>query len=63
MTDNLKDRGPRDQSRVNLLQYHEVLYWSKKFNCSTEDLRKAVAKVGSSADAVEHELKAKPPSP
>ena len=57
MTDNLQERGPRDRSRINLSQEHEVRYWAKKFGCTEEQLREAVRKVGSSAEAVERAVK------
>lgn len=57
MADNLQERGPRDRSRVNLDQEHEVRYWTKKFGCTEEELREAVRKVGSSAQAIEQAVK------
>src|SRR5262245_53990664 len=56
MTDNLKDRGPQDRSRISLEQEHEVRYWSKKFQCTEEELRAAVGRVGASATLVEQLL-------
>jgi hypothetical protein len=57
MSDDLKDKGPQDRSRVSLSERWEVTYWTKKFGCTEEELRKAVQRVGSSAEAVEKELK------
>lgn len=57
MSDNLQDRGPADRARVNVNEAHEVRYWTQRFNCTTEQLRAAVAKVGVMADAVERELR------
>ena len=54
MSANPQERGRRVQ--INLERFQEVQYWSKKFGCTTAQLRKAVAQVGSSARAVEHEL-------
>jgi hypothetical protein len=57
MADNLQNRGSEDRSRVNLSEDHEVQYWTKKFGVSEQQLRNAVDKAGSSADAVEKALK------
>jgi hypothetical protein len=60
MTDNLKDRGPADRSRVNTGEAWEVTYWSKRFGCTPEQLKAAVVAVGSSAEKVEAYLKRQP---
>jgi hypothetical protein len=52
MSDDLKNTGPQDDSRVNVNQPHEVQYWTRKFGCSEEELRSAVQSVGVSATAV-----------
>ena len=54
MADDLQERGPQDRSRINLEQEHEVRYWTKALGCSEEELRAAVKKVGSTAEAVRH---------
>ena len=56
MSDNLKDRGPQDRSRVNVNEDWELRYWTKEFGVSEQQLRDAVKKVGVSADAVRKEL-------
>ena len=56
MSDNKELRGPQDASRVGLGQDYEVRYWCQKFNCSEEELRRAVSKVGNSVRAVAQEL-------
>jgi len=61
MSDNPQKRGRKDRIRINLEQFHEVQYWSKKFGCTTVELRKAVAQVGNSARDVEHELNQRHP--
>jgi hypothetical protein len=58
MSDNLKDRGPQDRSRINVGEEWELQYWTKALGVTAEELRKAVQKVGTSADAVRRELKA-----
>lgn len=57
MADDLQNRGPQDRSRVNLSEVHEIQYWTKKFNVSEQALRDAVARAGSSAEAVQKALK------
>lgn len=54
--DNPKNTGEPDRSLVNLSQKHEVAYWTGKWNVSEEELRRAVAAVGSSADKVARHL-------
>ena len=57
MADNPQKRGPQDRNKINLNEEYEVQYWSKKFGVTPEQLREAVAKVGTSVAAVETELK------
>lgn len=57
MADDKSNRGPQDRSRINMSENYEVAYWTAKFGVSAERLRAAVDKVGTSADAVERELK------
>jgi len=52
MADDLKNRGPQDRSRIAMHEEHEVRYWTKALGVSKDELAMAVAKVGSSADAV-----------
>jgi hypothetical protein len=56
MSDDLKNRSQQDRVRISLEQDWEVAYWTKKFNCSKEELRKAVEKAGNSAEAVAKQL-------
>jgi uncharacterized protein DUF3606 len=49
--------APQDAARVNVHEDYEVRYWTGKFGCTVEQLKAAVAKVGTSASAVEAELK------
>ena len=53
MSDDLKNTGPQDDSRVNMSQPHEVRYWTEKFGISEQRLKEAVLNVGVSAKAVE----------
>jgi len=52
----LTTREQPDRSKINMNQGHEVRYWTKHFNVSIEELRKAIDKVGDSAAAVRKEL-------
>ena len=52
MPDNLENSGPQDRGRININEAHEVRYWIGRFDSSEEALRKAVAEVGDSVDAV-----------
>jgi hypothetical protein len=47
---------PRDRSRIHLDDPREVSWWRKQFECSEEQLREAVARVGDSAAKVEQLL-------
>jgi hypothetical protein len=42
---------------VNVHEKYELVYWTKKFGVTPDQLRMAVKKVGTSAAAVERELK------
>ncbi|MBC7954736.1 MAG: DUF3606 domain-containing protein [Cytophagales bacterium] len=57
MSDDLKNRGEPDRSRINLTEVHEVRYWSQKFGVSAEALQAAVKAAGSQAKDVESHLK------
>lgn len=46
MADDLTNRGPADRSRVNVNEEWERRYWCKEFNCTEQQLRDAVKKVG-----------------
>ena len=57
MADDKTNRGPQDRSRINLSEDYEVRYWTDKFGMSKSQLEDAVREVGSSAEAVEAELR------
>lgn len=46
MVDDLRNRGPQDDARVNVNQDWEVAYWTKKFGVSEAKLREEVKAVG-----------------
>lgn len=57
MADDKTNRGPQDRSRINLSEDYEVRYWTDKLGISKSQLEEVVRKVGSSAQAVEEELR------
>jgi hypothetical protein len=57
MADNLQQRGTRDRCQISLSHQHELVYWTKRFSVRGEQLRRAVAAVGTIADDVERYLK------
>lgn len=52
---------PRDRGRIDMSDPREVNWWRKRFECSEEQLRDAVAEVGDSAAIVEQRLDGRPP--
>ena len=57
MTDDKSKKGPQDASRINVNELYELQYWSAKFGVTPGEVKAAVDKVGTSAKAVERELK------
>ncbi|WP_313620695.1 DUF3606 domain-containing protein [Achromobacter sp.] len=57
MSDDLKNRGAQDRSRINVNEAHELRYWTNELGVSDEQLRKAVLAVGVSATEVREHLK------
>ena len=47
---------PADRSLIDIEDPREVNWWRKRFDCSEEQLRRAVEKVGNSAAKVEQLL-------
>lgn len=47
---------PAQRSRIDMANPFEVMYWSKKFGCSEQQLRQAVDQVGDSSAMVEQLL-------
>ena len=47
---------PQDRGRIDLSNPREVKWWRKKFDCSEDQLRDAVAEVGDRAAIVEQVL-------
>ncbi|HEX4488780.1 MAG TPA: DUF3606 domain-containing protein [Terriglobales bacterium] len=59
MADDKTKKAPQDANKVNVHEAYEIEYWTKKFGCTSQQLKDAVKKVGTSAAAVEKELKKK----
>jgi hypothetical protein len=59
MSDNKDLRHSPDNRRIDLNDRNELRNWTKSFNVSEEELRRAVEKVGSSADKVREHLRAR----
>ncbi|MDB5748054.1 MAG: hypothetical protein JWP72_2902 [Massilia sp.] len=59
MSDNLQKSGQQDRSRINVHEEWEVRYWTEALGVDREQLERAVAAVGVSADAVRAHLKGK----
>ena len=59
MSDDLKNRGEPDRSRISLTEEHEVRYWTQALGVDKERLAAAVKAVGSSADRVREHLKSR----
>ena len=57
MADNKNSRGSRDRDRVAGNQEHEVRYLAEKLNVSTEEVKKAIEKVGNSREKLEEYLR------
>jgi hypothetical protein len=57
MADDLKNRGGRDRTRIDVNQDYELRDWSKKFGVTKEQLKEAVQAVGTEADKVEEHLR------
>jgi hypothetical protein len=52
MSDDKRNRGEPDRSRINLDEDYEIRYWTERLGVTKEQLAVAVKKVGNSADAV-----------
>ena len=56
MSDHLRERRPRDRSRIDLDEGYEMRYWTRRFSCSVEELCTIAGKVGNSTSAVRRAL-------
>jgi hypothetical protein len=57
MADDLTQRGGQDRTRIDVGQEHELRDWSKKFGVSPDELKRAVAAVGTESSKVEAHLR------
>jgi predicted transcriptional regulator len=57
MADDPDKRGKQDRERINIHEPYELRHWSKHFNVSQDELKRAVDKVGVMVKDVEKELK------
>ena len=55
--DNKQKTGSPDRDRINVNEDYELQDWSEKFGVSRDELKAAVAAVGTSAKDVEAYLK------
>jgi hypothetical protein len=56
MSDDTRNRGEPDRSRISLSEDYEVRYWTEKLGVSAEQLAVAIKQVGNSPDAVRQAL-------
>lgn len=56
MPDDPSKRGGQDRKRIDVSQEHELRSWSKKFGVTADQLKKAVASVGTQAEKVKAKL-------
>jgi hypothetical protein len=59
MADSKQNIGRPDRDRINLSESYEVQYWTKKFDATEAELKKAVKAVGDGAKDVEQYFKKK----
>ena len=45
MSDDLKNKGPQDRSRIAMGEEHEVRYWTEALGVSREKLKAAVDEI------------------
>ena len=57
MPDDKSKPDGQDRSRINVNEDYELHDWSRKLGVSPEQLKRAVAAVGTNAKAVEKHLK------
>lgn len=46
MSENVLEPGPQDYDRINVLVEAELVYWTKQFGVSREQLAQAIQDVG-----------------
>jgi hypothetical protein len=56
MADDPNIRHGQDRDRINVIQPHELAYWSRTFNVQERELREAIKAVGDRVEAVKKHL-------
>ena len=56
MSDDLKKKSPQDAAKINVHEKWELEYWHKKFDVTAQELKDAVAAVGTSVEKVKQHL-------
>jgi len=56
MSDDDRNRGPEDRSRINVNEPWELKYWSKTLGVTPDRLKEVVQKVGTRTEDVEQYL-------
>lgn len=56
MADNKLKAAPQDARLINVNERYELQYWIRTLGVSEEVLKRAIKKVGNSAEAVRHQL-------
>jgi hypothetical protein len=59
MSDDLKNRGAQDRSRINVNEPYELHYWAKELGVSEDELKQLVKEYGVSAERVRDALRGK----
>lgn len=57
MSDNKSERGSPDSKRIDVHDPNELRDWTRSLGISAEELKAAVAKVGTSAEKVREYLR------
>jgi len=57
MQSNDSEGRASDRTIVDVNDDYERAYWTKKFGCSADQLREAVAQVGTDVEHVQYQLK------
>ena len=57
MSDSKDLRNSPDNRRIDVNDRHEVRNWANSFNVTEEEIRRAVQKVGDSAEKVKEHLR------
>ena len=59
MSDDRNERGPRDRTRIDVHQKHELQYWTEALGVDAETLKATVNRVGPMVDKVREELRSR----